>query len=490
MDNNIDHAPALTSDELIQLARVDFWVFVELAFSVLHPGQKLIFASYLEVLASLLISCSKRLERRVIINLPPRFMKSDMVSILYTAWRLGVDPTIKFICISYGDDLAHALSARTRKLMLSPFYREIFPGTILAKKSTDHLITTNGGYRYATAVGSDIAGFGADEIIIDDPLQPDEAVSELTKKKVREWVQTSVLTRFNNPAEGVLILVMHRLAPDDLSHTLQASGNYFVLKLPLVAEICEKFTSKEGVIMTRAPGDLLNPARMTADEFEALKAETAPHVFAAQYQQRPTAVGSGMCSIERFRRYDEVPPFELMIHSWDIGATLNGNPTVCTKWGLRPETKLGDVLYLIDVIKLKIELPDVRAAIKVQDKLDKPALIIVDGIGVGLGIFQDLRQEDYQHVYSATETANLSTASKIERFGRTLLHIYDGRVAIPNSAPYLESFLNEVAAFPNGAEDDQVDSMTQVFANFKRMLMLARHNLRPAHGFVRRNQRG
>ena len=224
MDSNIEQAPALTNDELIQLARVDFWVFVELAFPVLHPGQQLIFAPYLEVLASLLISCSKRRKRRVIINLPPRFLKSDMVSILYTAWRLGVDPTTKFICISYGDDLAHTLSARTRKLMLSPFYREIFPGTILTKKSTDHLVTTKDGYRYATAVGSDITGFGADEIVIDDPLQPDDAVSELAKQKVREWVQTSVLTRFNDPAKGILILVMHRLVPDDLSHTLQASG--------------------------------------------------------------------------------------------------------------------------------------------------------------------------------------------------------------------------------------------------------------------------
>ncbi len=237
----------------------------------------------------------------------------------------------------------------------------------------------------------------------------------------------------------------------------------------------------DSVIMTRAPGELLNPARMTADDLETLKAEIAPHVFAAQYQQRPTTGGSGLCSIERFRRYDEAPPFELLIHSWDIGATVNGNPTVCTKWGLRPEKKLGDVFYLTDVIKLKVELPDVRAAIKVHDKLDKPALIIVDGNGVGLGIIQDLHQEDYRHVYPATSSANLSTASKIDRFGRTLLHIYDGRVAIPNSAPFLEEFLYEVAAFPNGAEDDQVDSMTQVFANFNRMRMLARLKLRPAH---------
>lgn len=471
----------MNSDDLIQLARADFWVFVELAFPVLHPGRNLVFAPYLELMAILLTSCAERRRRRVIFNLPPRHMKSMMTSILYPAWRLGVDPTTKFICISYGDDLAHTLSALTRKLMLSPLYRIIFPGTILEKKATDHIVTTQGGRRYATAVGSDITGFGADEIVIDDPMQPDDAASELTKQKVREWIQSSVLTRFDDSAAGVLILVMHRLAPDDLSSTLAASNEYFVLKLPLVAEGREKFVQGSRVIMAREPGELLNPERMSADELEALKAEIAPHVFAGQYQQRPVAGGSGMCSIERLRRYDELPQLELLIHSWDIGATLNGNPTVCTKWGLHREKELGDVLYLLDVIRLKAELPDVRAAIKAQDRLDKPALIIVDGVGVGLGIVQDLRQDSYAHVYPYSMTTNQPQASKIERFGRSLLHIYDHRVAFPTKAPYLDGVLYELAVFPNGAEDDQVDSMSQVFANLDRVLRLARQKLRPPH---------
>ena len=73
-----------------------------------------------------------------------------------------------------------------------------------------------GGYRYATAVGSDITGFGADEIIIDDPVQPEDALSERVKQQLRDWVNSSVYTRFNDPSKGALVLVMHRLAPDDL----------------------------------------------------------------------------------------------------------------------------------------------------------------------------------------------------------------------------------------------------------------------------------
>ena len=127
-------AEALTYQDLVALARADFWVFIELTFPVLHPGQQLVFAEYLEVMATLLMRAAEGQRRRIIFNLPPRFMKSMLVSVLYVAWRLGRDPTAKFICISYGDDLAHDLSATTRKLMLSRPYARIFPRPCWTKR--------------------------------------------------------------------------------------------------------------------------------------------------------------------------------------------------------------------------------------------------------------------------------------------------------------------------------------------------------------------
>jgi hypothetical protein len=231
----------LRSAALTTFARRDFWCFVELMFPVLYPEQELVYAGYLEVIATLLMGVGRRKYRNVVINLPPRHMKSALASILYPAWRLGCDPTVKFICISYGDDLAHDLSAQTRKIMRSPRYKQIFPATILDKSAVDHIRTTMGGYRYATAVGSDITGFGADEIIIDDPVQPEDALSERVKQQLRDWVNSSVYTRFNDPSQGALILVMHRLAPDDLAGTIEPTAD-FVLKLPLIAEETVSYT--------------------------------------------------------------------------------------------------------------------------------------------------------------------------------------------------------------------------------------------------------
>jgi hypothetical protein len=148
----------LQSEALATFARVDFWCFVELMFPILYPGQELVYAGYLELIATLLMGVAKRKYRNVVINLPPRHMKSALASILYPAWRLGCDPTVKFICISYGDDLAHDLSAQTRKIMRSPLYKDFSRNGPRQKRHGLHSHNM-GGYRYATAVGSDITGF-------------------------------------------------------------------------------------------------------------------------------------------------------------------------------------------------------------------------------------------------------------------------------------------------------------------------------------------
>lgn len=472
-------------DALVVLARADFWCFVELMFPVLHPGEPLVFAPYLEYIATVLMRVEARKYRRVLINLPPRHMKSILSSVLYPAWRMGRDPAAKFICISYSDDLAHDLSNLTRKVMRDPIYRAIFPGTRLDKTAVHYIRTPQGGYRYATAVGSHITGFGAHEIIVDDPIQPEDATSESAKQRFRSWLASSVLTRFNNPNLGALILVMHRLAPDDPAGDFERTAD-FQIRLPLIAEKAEKVRWKGRVIFQREPGDPLNPDRFSLQQIDQLRASVPPHVFASQYQQRPTGGGSGMLSLDKWRRYDptKAPVYELLIHSWDIGATTTGNASVCTAWGLAKNEAGHDAVYLESVQRLRLELPEVHAAIKSADKRDRPSLIIIDERGVGLGVYQQLAREGYRHVKGSVETSDLleregqpavkPSASKIDRFGTASLQIADGRVLLPTEAPWLDSFLNEVAGFPNIADKDQVDSMTQLVGSLDRAIFLAR----------------
>ena len=141
---------------------------------------------------------------------------------------------------------------------------------------------------------------------------------------------------------------------------------------------------------------------------------------------------------------------------------------MCTKWGIRQDPDGRWIAHLVDILRLKVELPDVEAAIKAQDKIDDPALIILDERGVGLGVYQRLWRAGYEHLTGSTATNQgmetqdskglRPSLSKVERFGQAALVISDGRVFIPEQAPWLEMFLYEVAAFPNIAEKDQVDS--------------------------------
>lgn len=197
-----------------------------------------------------------------------------------------------------------------------------------------------------------------------------------------------------------------------------------------------------------------------------------------------------MLSVERFQRFDlsKPPKFELSIHSWDVGATIGGNASVCTKWGLAPNKDKRDALHLTQVISVQLELPEVIATIKAEIERDRPALVVIDERGVGLGVVQHLKRAGYRNISWSNATKEpieigsgsrcRPSDSKIERFGRAILRIEGEQVLIPMSAPFLEKFLYEASAFPNIFDDDQVDSMTQVIANFDNAIVQARRNKR------------
>jgi hypothetical protein len=385
---------ARSRGDLFALARIDFLTFAVLLFPVLHGGKNMTPADYVDLIAHVLMRTTSGGAKRVIFNLPPGHMKSMLVSILYTAWRLGVNPSEKIICISYGDDLTHDLSRKARLVMQSAIYKAIFPSTVLDKKAEDSITTTKGGQRYATAVGSDIAGFRADLIVIDDPMQPAEVASELAKQKLRDWYYGVVAQRLLDQSKGVIILVMHRLAPDDLTATFIEEGGWSHIPLPLIAVAKQHYVTpdRRDNLLLRAPGDILNPNWMSRETADNSRKALPPHIFEAQYQQNPQFGGSGMCTIDRLARYRDAPPFELIIHSWDLAATKGGGDwTVCAKFGLAKDPNGRDILYLLGpIIRTRVELPDVRAMIVEQDRLDKPALIVMDGNGIGLNVFQDL----------------------------------------------------------------------------------------------------
>src|SRR6267154_2810668 len=178
----------LTRPEYEALLRQDFSTFAGRCFQELNPQTTLATNWHLEVIAAKLTEVREGKIRRLIINLPPRHLKSLLASIAFPAWSLGLDPTAQILCVSYAQELADKLARDCRSIMMSPWYQQIFPTRLAPhRQAVQEFITTRQGYRRATSTGGVLTGRGADIILIDDPLKPEEALSQAQRQAANEW---------------------------------------------------------------------------------------------------------------------------------------------------------------------------------------------------------------------------------------------------------------------------------------------------------------
>ena len=223
----------LTSREWSLLIRNYLALFIQRSFIELNPYTEFLDNWHIYVMADALERCRRGEITRLIVNLPPRSLKSHSVSVAFVAWLLGHNPAAQIICASYAQELADKHSGDCRTLMMSEFYQNLFPTRLSPqKRSVSEFATTLNGFRMATSVGGVLTGRGADFIIIDDPLKPEEAISEVQRQGVNNWYDHSLCTRLNNKRTGCIIIVMQRLHEDDLvGHVLQL-GNWTILRFP------------------------------------------------------------------------------------------------------------------------------------------------------------------------------------------------------------------------------------------------------------------
>lgn len=230
----------LRSDRVLldAILRSEFYSFVQAAFPIVSSGEALLRNWHIEVMAYALTRVMRGEIKRLIINVPPRSLKSITASVAFVAFLLGHDPTRRIICVSYAESLARKHARDTRALMRSPLYRRLFPGTRISPlKDTElEFMTTKGGFRLATSVGGALTGRGGSLAILDDPMNPVEAYSETSREAVKQWYANTLLSRLDNKAEDAIVVVMQRLHIDDLVGHLLEHDDWEVLKLPAIAQ--------------------------------------------------------------------------------------------------------------------------------------------------------------------------------------------------------------------------------------------------------------
>jgi predicted phage terminase large subunit-like protein len=451
----------ITKEELRVALRLDFATFAERSFYELNPQTEYLHNWHIDVISDALYRCLKGKLRRLIINLPPRSLKSHMASIVFPAFLLGHNSSSQIICASYAQDLADKHAGDCRSLIQSPFYRELFPGVRFSSRrpALNDFTTTEKGFRLSTSVGGVLTGRGADFIIIDDPLKPDEALSETQRNTVNGWFDHTVVSRQNNKTTCCIVLIMQRLHEDDLVGHVLKHGDWEVLSFPAIAETDEIYTVPSWFgtqTFTRRAGEALHAEREPLESLGLMRETQGEYNFAGQYQQSPSPLGGGMVKISWFKTYAhaELPAeFELIFQSWDTAnktSELN-DYSVCTTWGLWKNH-----LYLLHVYRHRLDYPDLRRAVKEQAEAHCAETILIEDKASGTQLIQDLRA-DGVHGTTRYETK----MDKIMRMHSVSASIENGLVHIPVQAFWLAEYLHELSSFPKGKFDDQVDSTSQ-----------------------------
>ena len=162
--------------------------------------------------------------KRLVVNVPPRHLKSLAASVALPAWLLGHDPTLAIVNVTYGQDLSDKFARDCRAIMTSDWYQALFATRLNSPRGRRSRSSRRprGGFRLATSVGGVLTGRGADVIIIDDPLKPADALSESRRAGANDWFDWTLYPRLNDKQKGAIVIVMQRLHEDDLAgHVLQ-----------------------------------------------------------------------------------------------------------------------------------------------------------------------------------------------------------------------------------------------------------------------------
>ena len=302
---------------------------------------------HIKAIAYELEQCLTGKAQRLLITQPPRSLKSICSSVALVAWALGHNPKLRFICVSYSQELATELSRQFRMVVESDWYRAAFPKMRGVKVTNSQFVTSKGGGRLAVSIGGSITGRGADIIIIDDPLKAEDASSVVARKAVIDWYTQTLTTRLNDKSRGSIYVVMQRLHEEDLAGYLLEKGQWQHLNLPAIAmeDQLIRLGPGPGDFYLRKEGTVLHTEREPLEALERIKSDLGSLVFSAQYQQQPIPYEGNLVKREWFKTYSsppEITPESRIIQSWDIsprrqriGAT---GPSVPHGWFSRRTT--------------------------------------------------------------------------------------------------------------------------------------------------------
>lgn len=438
------------------LLRQSLTSFVARVFRELEPQHVYVASDHVDILADRLERMSEGEMQRLIINLPPRHLKSTVTSVAFVAWMLGRNPSLRFVLVSYGADLVLKHMRQVRHILGTAWYRRLFPGTRIAGRNTQfEFETSRRGSVYTTTIEGALTGRGGDYFIVDDPMKAMDASFEGRLQSVNNWVSDTLLSRLDDKTTGRVILVMQRLHVNDLTGHLLENGLWELLCLSAIAEERQAFLLRNGRRIIRSPGDVLY-AREPRKELDRIRLEMGHVAFSAQYQQAPEPQEGLELRSEWLTFHDEQPephPYDRVVQAWDLaskaGPANDYSAGVTVRYSFRDKR-----LYVLDIWRGKLLYPQLRRKVIGLANKYKPGSLIVEDAGLGPALIVELRAAGVPGVRGVKPSQ-----SKPDRITAMSSAFEAGRVSLPRLAPWLGPFEREFRAFPLGRNDDMLDAM-------------------------------
>lgn len=439
---------------------------------------------------------------KLIINVPPRSSKSNIVSILWPTWEWTYNPGMRWVFASYNDRLSVMMSQRRREVILSEWYQVRWGDKVqLSKDQREkvHFKNTSAGQMFSTSVGAKVTGFGGNRLVLDDPQDPEGAESDLVRESTISWLNSTFPSRKDSMAHAREVLIQQRLHELDATGLYEEQGGWDLLKIPMEysQDRAAPPTSLGWVDPRTADGTILDERRWPRPQLEDLKKRLGPYGCAGQLDQEPSPHGGAVIKegwLKRWVRYEpgdgtwrckadeyEPNPFSSIrfmtidpaTSEKDLTKNITPDYFVIAVW-MAFRSHRGCCLYLLDLLRDRLEGPDQEARIQSMQQHWKVSVIGVETIGYQLNLFQRLKRMGLP----VREMSNKLDDDVLYRIDKDKLSralaatpmMSDGRFYIPDYAPWLADYVKELTRFPHSEKDDMVDVTSAACAIAEKVL--------------------
>jgi len=442
--------------------RRSYYEFLKRAWHVLEPETDFINNWHIEYLCNILQKEAERIGNKkpktkdLIINIPPRSLKSSIVTVFWNAWVWISYPHIKFITASYSGDLSIEHALKTRRLIESDWYKSRFGSFTLTgdQNVKSKFDNDKGGSRRATSIGGTVTGVGADIIIGDDPSKAQEIYSSTSRKTVIDWWAKTMFSRLNNQKVGLRLVVMQRLHEEDLTGVLlDTKANYEHICLP--AKLSKDL--RPANLKSKYKKGLFFPEIFDEKFLEDAKISLGTRDYAGQYEQKPSPAEGDMIKGSWFGSFtrDELPEGLSIDFYSDTAYGKEGSDNSATI----AYTYYDNKFYIWGCVAWNLKFPEFIQSYKtylVSMGADRSSRCIFEPKASGVSILQHLESETGLNIIEDKPPVE----SKMSRVASVSPILESGRVLLYNKGNGLDDLVDECKIFPNGANDDRVDALT------------------------------